>query len=106
MLGQNYDFELWARHESPWRYVRHFQNIFKSRVLCELKWIIAAVAAVAAAICAGYTYGPVSDHGPPCNGIAAGLDGSCRKLSEVVVPPLSDGANPIGRGTHPPSCAS
>eukprot|EP00192_Tetraselmis_astigmatica_P012318 CAMPEP_0117661062 /NCGR_PEP_ID=MMETSP0804-20121206/7342_1 /TAXON_ID=1074897 /ORGANISM="Tetraselmis astigmatica, Strain CCMP880" /LENGTH=408 /DNA_ID=CAMNT_0005467915 /DNA_START=159 /DNA_END=1385 /DNA_ORIENTATION=- len=57
-VSVNYDFEMWAKHESPWRYLRHFTIILKSRILVELKWVFALVAAVAAATCAGYSFGP------------------------------------------------
>mmetsp|Transcript_31267 Transcript_31267/g.88657 ORF Transcript_31267/g.88657 Transcript_31267/m.88657 type:complete len:415 (+) Transcript_31267:226-1470(+) len=56
-VSVNYDFDRWTKHESPWRYWRHMVKIFRSRVLLELKWVIAAVAAVSAAVCATYTYG-------------------------------------------------
>jgi len=58
-VSVNYDFDRWTKHESPWRYWRHMVKIFRSRVLLELKWVIAAVAAVSAAVCATYTYGAV-----------------------------------------------
>eukprot|EP00192_Tetraselmis_astigmatica_P011800 CAMPEP_0117673980 /NCGR_PEP_ID=MMETSP0804-20121206/14780_1 /TAXON_ID=1074897 /ORGANISM="Tetraselmis astigmatica, Strain CCMP880" /LENGTH=423 /DNA_ID=CAMNT_0005482791 /DNA_START=96 /DNA_END=1367 /DNA_ORIENTATION=+ len=55
--SKNYDFERWAKHESPWRYWRHITSIFHSRVLHDLRWIISAVTLFATGVCCLYTYG-------------------------------------------------